>query len=101
MNTANKAKKLLNRPIEPETTILMENIVEFKTWDIEVLMELWFWDGITASSFVFLKEDIGNLSDIELINKIKLDFDSIDLSDATIKASGDYVYVNYGFKVGD
>lgn len=94
-----KARKLLSRPVEADTTLLLENIVEFKKWKIEALMELWSWDGITASSIVLLSEDCHGLDDDSLIKKIKEDFKSFDDSSYTISRKEDYIYINFGFLI--
>lgn len=49
---------LMNRPIEEDTVIQMEHIVNFPALEMKALMELWTWDGITGSSVIFLATDV-------------------------------------------
>jgi hypothetical protein len=92
-----KEQKLMNRPVEEETTVLMEDLVNFDQFI--GLMELWRWDGITASSIVLLLEDVAGFDQAELINlvfsKMKRPVDP----NATFSIHLDYVYINYDFKV--
>lgn len=92
-----KKEKLLKRNIEPETRILMEDLVDFD--GCVALMELWSYEGITASSIVFLEEDLEAKSDKEVVKyvfeKLKQPVDE----QTTITRSDGYVYVNYGFVV--
>ena len=92
-----KRKKLLERPKEEDTNILLENLVEFG--DFPALMELWSLDGITASTVIFLKEDVNELKKDEIIDlvfsKIKQEKDP----QTTYKEEGEYIFVNFGFKV--
>ncbi|MCO4755408.1 MAG: hypothetical protein KC478_13075 [Bacteriovoracaceae bacterium] len=93
-----KTKKLLSRPIEEDTTIEMEHIVEFKALGCEALMELWNWDGISASSVIFLKEDVGKYGDEKLLELASIDLPSLKEGRTTFKRVGDYIYINFGFK---
>lgn len=93
-----KEQKLMNRPVEEETTVLMEDLVNFDQFI--GLMELWRWDGITASSIVLLQEDVVDFNQEDLIkfvfSKMKMPIDP----HATFRIHLDYVYINFDFKVG-
>lgn len=92
-----KEEKLMKRPVDDETTVLMEDLVNFDQFI--GLMELWRWDGITASSVVLLQEDVAHLDQAELINfvfsKMKMPVDP----HATFRIHLEYVYINFDFKV--
>ena len=44
-------EKFKDRSIEPDTKILSERHLNHDGYD--VLVEEWFWDGITANSLIF------------------------------------------------
>ena len=94
-----KEKKLLARPIEKDTKILNESLVLFG--DTYALMELWSWAGITATSVIFLKEDLLNKSQEEVMDFVFKNLEAPRDPKATFKESGDYLYVNFNFKVPD
>ena len=93
-----KVLLLLNRPIEEDTVIQMEHIVDFPALGTKALMELWSWDGIQGSSVIFLAEDVKMLSDEELIEKASIDLSALKSERYTIKRKEKYVYINFGFK---
>jgi hypothetical protein len=88
-------KKLLARPVESDTKIIRADLVDLG--EFPALMELWVWEGITASSFVVLKKDLGQRSIDQLIDfcfeKIKQPRDP----QTTSKEVGEYIYINYAF----
>jgi hypothetical protein len=92
-----KEQKLLNRPVDKDTEVILEDLVSFDQFP--GLMELWKWDNITASSIILLQEDVKGMKENEIINfvfeKMKQPVDP----QTTFKISGDYVYINFGFKV--
>ncbi len=93
-----KIMKLLARPIEEDTAIQMEHIVDFQALKTKALMELWSWDGIQGSSVIFLAEDVSDLDDEELVEKASLDLKALKTEQYTIKRKENYVYINFGFK---
>jgi hypothetical protein len=93
-----KVLLLLNRPIEEDTTIQMEHIVDLPILGTKALMELWSWDGIQGSSVIFLEKDVEHLSDEELIAKASEDLSALKEGEYTIKRVKDYVYINFNFK---
>jgi len=94
-----KRKMLLKRPKEEDTNILMENLVELG--DFPALMELWSWDGITASTVIILKEDVKELKKDEIIDLVFLKIKQKQDPQTTYKEKGEYIFVNYGFKLDD
>jgi len=93
-----KVLLLLNRPIEEDTTIQIEHIVDFPALGTKALMELWSWDGIQGSSVIFLEKDVAHLSDEELIEKASVDLSALKTERYTIKRKEGYTYINFGFK---
>jgi hypothetical protein len=94
-----KNKKLMSRPIEEGTKILNEALVLFD--EIPALMELWSWAGISATSVVFLKEDLFLMSQDQIIDFVFKSIKAPRDPKTTFKESGDYVFVNFDFKTPD
>jgi hypothetical protein len=92
-----KNNKLLQRPIEKDTVILNESLVLFE--DIPALMELWSWSGVTATSVIFLQEDFEGKSKDEIIEFVFKNIKSPIDPKATFKSAGDYIYINFNFRV--
>jgi len=93
-----KEKKLLERPVESDTKILVKKLVNFG--EFQALYEKWVWDGISASSIVCLEEDVASMSKEDLIKFI---FEKMQLpvdKQTTHSVSGGYVFVNFGFDAG-
>lgn len=92
-----KEKKLLERPVESDTKIIANAMLDFG--DFKALYEKWVWDGVMASSVICLKEDVQDRSQQELIEflftTMKLPIDP----QATYKVSGDYIFLNFGFSL--
>ena len=93
----NTEERLLKRPIEEDTLVIAQVIVRFE--EIVGLFEKWSWDGISAKSLIFLKDDFNNFNNKEFIPKLfdqmKMDYDP----NLTFKESGEYVFINFGFEV--
>lgn len=92
-----KEQKLLQRPVEEDTQIILENVVDFK--ECVGLMELWRWESIRGSSIILLKEDIDHLNKDELIKSLLEQVNVAPTSKTTFKEEGDYFYLNYNFIV--
>lgn len=95
----NKEQKLLERPVDEDTEILLEHIVEFK--ECLGLMELWRWEGIRASSIILLMEDIKDLNRDELVKSLLDQVKASPTTKMTTKENGDYFYLNFNFIVGN
>lgn len=93
-----KEEKLRARPVESDTKVLIEKIVNFG--EFTALYEKWLWDGITASSIICLEEDVKDWGQEKLVafifEKMQLPVDP----QATYSVSNGYVYVNFGFDAG-
>lgn len=80
-------------PNEIDTTILKNKFKNIN--DIPVLFQLWAWDGVTACSAVIPKEFTRNFKESELISILRQE---VKIDDSyTLKNSGNYTFVNYGF----
>lgn len=89
--------KFKNVPVDADTTVLMRN--EVKIGDYDALMELWVYDGITASSAIFCKEDVAHLTDAAIIALIQQTFNTENVT--LSRHTGAFVFANYGFTVKD
>lgn len=94
-----KEQKLLARPVEDDTTILAKMIVDFG--DFKGLFEKWTWDGVSASSLVFLSEDVVSMDSKALIQyvfgKMQLPVDP----QTTYSSRDGFTFVNFGFETKD
>lgn len=92
-------QKLKNRPIENDTVILKEVMLEFR--DFLGVFEVWQWDGISASTVVLVKSDVNHYSKEELIKTV---FEQIQMPvdpKLTYSEKEDYVFINFGFNAED
>jgi hypothetical protein len=94
-----KVQKLLSRPLDSETDMIMEHIVEVE--GIQALMEIWSWEGVMASSMVFLREDVSHLNQEQLVELVFRGINQQIDSQITFKETLEHVFVNYNFKVRD
>jgi len=88
--------KFTNVPVENDTVIIMQ--AEMKFGEYDVLYQKWVWDGITAESIIFLKEDVLNLVDEDLKDILRGSL-VVDLeSQVTIKRNeAGYTFVSFNF----
>jgi len=84
-------------PVEEDTQILASlkaNLGEF-----EILYQKWFWDGITAESFIFLSEAVQQMSDKELEVEARTSPAIKADSEITIQRSDSgFTFVNFNFE---
>ncbi|WP_319760593.1 hypothetical protein [Maridesulfovibrio sp.] len=86
-----------NRPVEPDTNVLhsqFENI-----GGLDVLLELWSWDGIIGQSAILIEEQVAGREKPEIIELISSEI-SLGSNYTTSKESG-FIFINYGFKDSD
>lgn len=81
--------------VEPDTKILYTELVERN--GITAKFELWYWDHINGSSLIFMNEDIEKLTEDELYELCSQFITGFNKKDSTLKKSGQYCFVNYGF----
>ena len=90
--------KFNNIPEEKDTEIIFR--VEAKLGDFDILYEKWKLDGILAESIIFDEEDVSEMDDDEIINKVKdspLFDDKIYKGNPTIRHNSGFVFVNLNF----
>jgi len=92
--------KFNNVPLDDETKILSEGIVELG--DCEALFQVWSWDGIVAQSIIFTETDAEKLSDDvikKLIRTLKFIDKEIELEiNRSVKG---YTFVNFNLNFID
>lgn len=88
-------QRLLARPVEEDTRILS---VQFRRCnEIPILLERWNWEGIHASTAVFLTEHVAAMDDAALESLLS-EQAGLDLSGGvTIVRRETHTFVNFGF----
>ena len=90
--------KFNNIPGQKDTKIIFREDTKFG--DFDVVYEKWEWDGILAESIIFDEEDVSEMDDDEIINKVKnspLFDDKIYKGIPTIRRNSGFVFVNFNF----
>jgi hypothetical protein len=88
--------KFKNVPNDVETKIIFSLEAKFGLYD--VLYQKWFWEGITAESFIFDSQDVADLSDEGLIAEVKTSPAVQKDSQVTIKRNtSGFDFVNFNF----
>ena len=90
--------KFNNIPEQKDTEIIFREETRFG--DFDVVYEKWKWDGILAESIIFDEEDVSEMDDDEIINKVKdspLFDDKIYKGNPTIRHNSGFVFVNLNF----
>jgi hypothetical protein len=97
LQVVDKKALLLARPIEDDTNILSQALIQFE--ECLGLFEVWSYDGITASSVIVLQADIAHLDQATLIKslfrKMQFEFDQKH----TTSVVGDYFFLNFNFEI--
>lgn len=85
-----------DRPIDADTKILSSQQTEIA--GLDVLLELWNWEGIYGQSAILLSSQVADLSDDEIIERLRSVI--VTTEDTTVSRTADgYVFINYGFKL--
>ena len=90
--------KFNNIPVEKDAEIIFR--AENKFGDLDVVYEKWEWDGILAESIIFNEDDVSEMNDDEIINKVKdspLFDEKLYKGDPTIRHNSGFVFVNFNF----
>lgn len=83
-------------PNDPDTLIYLQRETRLDRFD--VLYQRWFWEGIKAESLIFRNEDVGELSDDEILQQVRSAPICRPDSDVTLKRSpSGYTFVNFNF----
>jgi hypothetical protein len=89
--------KFNNVPDDEQTINTFQTEATLGKYDI--LYQTWFWDGITAESFIFSDEDICDLSDEELKNLVRTSPLVKQHDNLTISRKGTgFAFVNFNFE---
>lgn len=84
-------------PVEEGTKILYQH--EALLGDVDVLHQMWSWDGVVAESIIFVSDDVSELSDSELEHLVRLS--PIVKSDSAItltRTTSEFTFVNFNFE---
>lgn len=85
-------------PVEKDTRILAS--LTATLGEYEILYQKWFWDGITAESFIFLSEDVEQMSDKDLETEVRTSPAIKSDSKITIaRSDSGFTFVNFNFEV--
>ena len=90
--------KFNNIPEQKDTKIIFRTETRFG--DFVVVYEKWEWDGILAESIIFNEDDVSEMNDDEIINKVKdspLFDEKLYKGDPTIRHNSGFVFVNFNF----
>ena len=90
--------KFNNIPEQKDTKIIFR--AETRFGDFDVVYEKWEWDGILAESIIFDEDDVSEMDDDEIINKVKdspLFDDKICKCDPTIRHNRGFFF-NFNIK---
>ena len=91
------SKKFDGVPVEKDTKILFRQ--EASLGHIEVLYEMWSWEGISAESFIFANEDVADMTDEALEQEVRKSPLVNEESDMTIKRlDAGFTFVNFNFE---
>ncbi|VAW47432.1 hypothetical protein MNBD_GAMMA02-1266 [hydrothermal vent metagenome] len=81
-------------PNNPDTVILFQQQGVFD--DIPACYQTWLFDGIRGESIIFLKDDLKNRKDTDLINKVKASKLVQTSSQITLSRNPpDYLFINF------
>ncbi|WP_413533202.1 hypothetical protein [Empedobacter brevis] len=94
-------KKFQNLPTDSETTIL--TTIEAKFDEFDCVYQIWVYNAIQASSLIFYKNDIKDLTNEELENLLRTSPLMTDhTSEITFSStSDDYTFMNFNFECLD
>ena len=85
-------------PKDPDTMVLAS--IPTKLDAIDILIEGWYWEGITGKSAVIPEEQVSKLTDEELISYVAPRM--LITEPYTVSRNRDgYAFINYGFGGGD
>ena len=88
--------KFKNIPTDPDTRIIRQKEVKIDT--IPALIQKWAWEGIVAESAIFQDEDVNDINNEELFQKIIDNYDVGPDHRYTITRNSDgYTFVNFNF----
>ena len=82
-------------PTDPDTKIA----AALDTLDgLPVRREVWSWDGIWGRSIIFRTSDVADLTDAELIAKVRRAVTIPTADPITLSRGDEFTFCNYGFE---
>jgi hypothetical protein len=84
------------RGVDEGTRILSTTYLNQDGYDL--LVEQWFWDGITAKSLIFISDQISGQSDLEVENLARRILQIPDETSVTLERKADFTFFNFDFK---
>lgn len=90
----NVKENFQNVPIDKETTIIYHEYIKIGEYNARI--ERWSWDGIQASSLIFLKEEVIHLTNSELTRLIRQETGIVE--EFAFKDSGEFLFFSYGYE---
>ena len=89
-------EKFKDISVDPDTKIIEEKFVKIGKYDAK--FEHWLWDGIYASSLIFVKSDVEHTTKEEIMDLIRKH--TKEEGDITFSGKGKYWFFNYNFIIG-
>jgi hypothetical protein len=82
-------------PVEADTEVKLRKVIQ--VGDFEALYEIWFWDGITAESLIFLTEDVAGMDEEALTSFVRANAKVSADSSVTIARRDEFTWTNFNF----
>lgn len=82
-------------PVEEDTRIRSRE--QRKIGGLDVMLETWDWDGIFGRSAILIDEQVADLTDDQIIDRLSTEIEIDDGKTISRKGNG-FVFINYGFK---
>ena len=90
------SKKFSGVPKEDDTRILYRKEVKLGNYD--VLHEKWNWEGIKAESIIFVSDDISDLTDEGIEQKVREAHFIQEGSSVTLQRGEEFTFLNFNFE---
>ena len=91
-------EKFSSVPVDDDTAIQFS--LECKLGERDILYQKWNWDGITAESFIFVSDDVAELTDAALEKEVRTSPAVKRDSSITIKrCDSGFTFVNFNFVI--
>ena len=92
------SSKFQNVPVEEDTRILSEE--ETTIGKMDVLYQVWSWDGVRAESIIFLNADVESLSDDDVQGIVEEHLKELIQEEAGMtisRSDSGFTFVNFNF----
>lgn len=64
-----------------------------------VMVESWYWEGISGQSLIFIESDVSELTDQDLVDRVRTAMLVDPDSEITLRRNDGFVFVNYAFEI--